>query len=144
MSDDIFRCHGEAIRETDMALLIHFYNGPWRAQEWIPKSAIHDDSEVYLKGHAGEVVIAGWVAKDRGLTTSPPPRRHLDLSGRWSPSTAHVIIRSLRDIVAAERSKPARALCEWCTECTGNCHSTGDNAAAILDQAIAKLEEAIK
>src|SRR4051812_29754367 len=34
---------------------------------WIPQSAIHPDSEVYMKGHQGKLVVHLWWAKARGL-----------------------------------------------------------------------------
>jgi len=35
--------------------------------EWIPKSAIHDDSEVWKTGQeTGALVIHGWLADKRG------------------------------------------------------------------------------
>lgn len=34
---------------------------------WIPKRQIHDDSEVYAKGHTGKLVITRWIAEEKGL-----------------------------------------------------------------------------
>jgi hypothetical protein len=36
------------------------------AEVWIPKSVVHDDSEVYDSGHTGELVLPQWfVDKNR-------------------------------------------------------------------------------
>ena len=34
---------------------------------WIPKSQIHDDSEVYKMGSEGILIISKWIAKKKGL-----------------------------------------------------------------------------
>jgi hypothetical protein len=34
---------------------------------WIPKSQIHDDSEVYAKDQTGKLVISRWIAEEKGL-----------------------------------------------------------------------------
>lgn len=51
--------NAECIRETARALLVRFDG----RERWIPKSAVHDDSEVYgnLKDNSkGTLVIVGW------------------------------------------------------------------------------------
>lgn len=53
----------EAIAETPDALLIE-KDG---VEVWIPKSQIHDDSEVYEEDHVGTLVIPEWLAEDKGL-----------------------------------------------------------------------------
>lgn len=35
---------------------------------WIPKSQIHDDSEVYTKNTNGTLIVAEWWAEKSGLT----------------------------------------------------------------------------
>ena len=34
---------------------------------WIPKSQLHDDSEVYRKGDSGTLIITKWIAKQKGI-----------------------------------------------------------------------------
>ena len=34
---------------------------------WIPKSLIHDNSEVYKKGTEGKLVVPQWWAEEEGL-----------------------------------------------------------------------------
>ena len=34
---------------------------------WIPKSQIHDDSEVYRKNQTGTLIISRWIAEQKGL-----------------------------------------------------------------------------
>lgn len=49
-------------RATKKALLVVCADG----EVWIPKSVIHDDSEVYEEGHAGKLVVKRWWAEQRG------------------------------------------------------------------------------
>lgn len=50
-------------RETELALLCVIDE----ELVWIPKSQIHDDSEVYRKGTEGTLVIPEWLALDKGI-----------------------------------------------------------------------------
>lgn len=34
---------------------------------WIPKSVIHDDSEVFDLGHEGDVIVQHWYAEKKGF-----------------------------------------------------------------------------
>lgn len=54
-------------RETKLALLCVIPAGRRRVEKWIPKSQIHDDSEVYKPGTSGKLVITGWFAEREGL-----------------------------------------------------------------------------
>lgn len=49
--------------ETERAILC-MIDG---TKHWIPKSVVHDDSEVYAKGHDGKLVIQEWFASKEGL-----------------------------------------------------------------------------
>jgi len=56
---------GKVLRGTELALLVELETGE---TVWIPKSVIHDDSEVYDEDSAeGEVVVQEWWAKKEGL-----------------------------------------------------------------------------
>ena len=57
-------CHDNvnAIRETESGLLVVINS----AEHWIPKSQIHDDSEVYKADTDGTLVITRWFAEQRG------------------------------------------------------------------------------
>lgn len=55
---------GRAIEEREKALRVALDTGEI---VWIPKSMIHDDSEVYEEGHEGDVVVARWWAEQEGL-----------------------------------------------------------------------------
>ena len=49
------------IRETSKALLVRLKDG---AMVWVPKSVIHDDSEVYEKDYEeGKLVVQRWWAE---------------------------------------------------------------------------------
>lgn len=52
-----------AIRESPAALLCRIDGD----NHWIPKSHIHDDSEVYKEGDTGTLIISEWIAKAKGL-----------------------------------------------------------------------------
>lgn len=49
--------------ETDRAILVKIDD----VEHWIPKGHIHDDSEVFGRGHTGKLVITKWIAQKRGL-----------------------------------------------------------------------------
>lgn len=52
------------IRETDKAVLFEIEG----EETWIPKSVIHEDSEVWKADQsAGTLVVAGWWAEKNGL-----------------------------------------------------------------------------
>lgn len=55
----------EVLKETDKALLVKLETGD---EMWIPKSQIHDNSEVWKSGHVGKLVIPEWLATEKGLT----------------------------------------------------------------------------
>lgn len=50
-------------RETTKALLC-FIDG---RELWIPKSQIHDDSEIGSVGDTGTLAISEWIATEKGL-----------------------------------------------------------------------------
>lgn len=50
-------------RETDKALYVEVDG----VGAWIPKSQIHDDSEVYSKDTEGALVVPLWLAEEKGL-----------------------------------------------------------------------------
>lgn len=53
--------------ETDKALLVKLVDEG--VPRWVPKSAIHDDSEVYsMKSGDGELVVEEWYAEKEGLS----------------------------------------------------------------------------
>lgn len=68
-----------AVRETEAALLCRFIDNADHTDEehWIPKSCIHDDSEVYARGHYGKLVVKAWFARKEldGLTHLSAPRK---------------------------------------------------------------------
>jgi hypothetical protein len=52
-------------RETDQAILCIID----KREVWVPKSQVHDDSEVYAQGHEGKLVISAWFADKEGLVS---------------------------------------------------------------------------
>lgn len=51
-------------RESESAILVRISGV---ATVWIPKSQIHDDSEVYESGTEGTLVIPEWLAVEKGI-----------------------------------------------------------------------------
>lgn len=65
--DGVSLGEGEVVRSTEKALLVQLESGDTK---WIPKSVIHDDSEVYEEAgdaSAGDVVVMAWWARKEGL-----------------------------------------------------------------------------
>jgi hypothetical protein len=61
----IKNCH--SVRETEKAVLIESENfDSDSCQEWIPKSQIHDDSEIWKADQKGDLVIHDWFARING------------------------------------------------------------------------------
>lgn len=56
----------KATKETEKGLCVIGLEMTSGKPQWLPKSAIHDNSEVWLKGHEGELVIHGWLAEKNG------------------------------------------------------------------------------
>ncbi len=50
-------------RETPKAILVVFAGGK---EEWIPQSAVHDDSEAWKQGDTGKLVVMQWYAAKNG------------------------------------------------------------------------------
>jgi hypothetical protein len=55
---------GEGLRETAEAVLI--YLDDVGDEVWIPRSQIHESSDVQDEGDVGSVVVTNWLAKERG------------------------------------------------------------------------------
>lgn len=54
-------------RETDKAILVKDGDdGPNGFSEWIPKSQIHDDSDLWKEGQDGDLVVKSWLAEQKG------------------------------------------------------------------------------
>ena len=49
--------------ETDLALLCIIDD----KQRWIPKSVVHEDSEVQSEGDIGTIIVMRWFAEKEGL-----------------------------------------------------------------------------
>jgi hypothetical protein len=56
---------GRGEKETEKALLVILEETG--DEVWVPKSQIHDDSEVFKEGQSGEVVVSAWWAEKKGL-----------------------------------------------------------------------------
>lgn len=52
-------------RETEKAILVML---PDNDEKWIPKSQVHDDSEVFEDGNHGVLIISKWFADKEDLT----------------------------------------------------------------------------
>jgi hypothetical protein len=56
---------GECIAETPKAVLVRYDK---EQKLWVPKSCLHDDSEVFEKGGTGHIIVKFWWADKQGLT----------------------------------------------------------------------------
>jgi len=56
----------EAIAESPKAILVKFGDDGPEGEHWIPKSQIHDDSEVYEATGTGALIVSEWFAKQKG------------------------------------------------------------------------------
>jgi len=56
---------GRCVRETEKAILVQIDDED--DERWIPKSVVHDDSEVYEMPGEGTVVVQKWWATREGL-----------------------------------------------------------------------------
>jgi hypothetical protein len=69
MSDDAYSLgQGKVLRETDKAILFENIDDE---QLWVPKSVIHDDSEVWADAddkREGELIVKQWWAEKNGHT----------------------------------------------------------------------------
>jgi len=64
--------NGQACGGTKAALRASLDDWPGT---WIPRSVIHDDSEVYEIGHEGKVVVAEWWADANGFSAAGKRQR---------------------------------------------------------------------
>jgi hypothetical protein len=64
MSDGVNLGPAKVVRATDRALLV-LLDG--EEEVWVPKSVVHDDSEVYSeKADEGDLVVLAWWAEKNG------------------------------------------------------------------------------
>jgi hypothetical protein len=54
------------LQETEMAILVDIPE--LLEHQWVPKSQIDDDSEVYKRGTNGSLVVSDWFAEQQGWT----------------------------------------------------------------------------
>jgi hypothetical protein len=65
MTDDVASFENAfCLHETARAIRVRLDDG---REFWIPKSVVHEDSEVYGNGHQGELVVARWFAEKEGI-----------------------------------------------------------------------------
>lgn len=55
----------ECVRETAKAICVE--SEDFEESVWIPKSVVHDDSEVYKDGDIGSLVVELWFAEKQNL-----------------------------------------------------------------------------
>lgn len=57
----------QAIKETELALLVRPQSLESPEPFWVPKSQIHEDSEVWIDGHHGFLHVTEWWAEQKGF-----------------------------------------------------------------------------
>lgn len=55
----------ECVGETSAAINVMITSG--QPHVWIPKSQVHDDSEVYERGGTGALIITRWIAEQKDI-----------------------------------------------------------------------------
>ena len=56
------------LHETERAILVESDNIENEdGQLWVPKSQVHDDSEIWTKGENGRLTVNMWFAEQNGL-----------------------------------------------------------------------------
>lgn len=55
----------EGLTDTDLA--VHVWNHITNRKFWVPKSVIHDDSEVWRRFTEGNLIVSKWWAEKKGL-----------------------------------------------------------------------------
>jgi len=55
---------GKVTRETEKAILVAIAGA---GEKWIPKSVVHDDSEVWKKDDVGKLIVKMWWAEKNVL-----------------------------------------------------------------------------
>ena len=53
-----------AVKESDKAVLVQIIE--MEKEVWVPKSQIHDDSEVWKADQSGDLVVTNWYAEKQG------------------------------------------------------------------------------
>ncbi len=69
--DEPFKAPARAIAESAKALKVVIETTDGRREMWVPKSVIHDDSEVFGRepdNSEGTLVLKAWFAREEGLT----------------------------------------------------------------------------
>jgi hypothetical protein len=56
----------QCVRESDKAIQV--FIGDIGESVWIPKSQVHDDSEVWKLDQEGDLVVSDWFARKQGWT----------------------------------------------------------------------------
>ena len=58
--------HAECTGETDKSIWVVIDDLDTEEAVSVPKSQIHDDSEVWKRDQTGELVVTAWLARERG------------------------------------------------------------------------------
>jgi hypothetical protein len=74
---------GECVLDRPTAILVAMLDAHGSpVDRWIPKSVVHDDSEVYRAGTAGKVVVRAWWAREHGIVEAELPSAPLHIERR--------------------------------------------------------------
>lgn len=67
--DQPFSVKARAVAESAKALKVELDLPDGKRQIWVPKSVIHDDSEVFdnAENKQGKLVLQAWFAREEGL-----------------------------------------------------------------------------
>ena len=56
--------HAVVLRESDKSILVRLEEDG--EETWVPKSQIHDDSEVWKADQSGDLIVSNWIAAQKG------------------------------------------------------------------------------
>jgi hypothetical protein len=59
---DKYEVDAISVAETSSAILVRTEHG----EDWVPKSQIDDDSEVFEKDQEGKLIVSQWIATQKG------------------------------------------------------------------------------
>lgn len=165
---ELFQCLALCLRSTPKALELSLQQGIWTARVWIPRSVVHETSEVNDIGDYGTVAMSADFAKHKNLIFQPPhvtvdargltseqalfivarTDARLDVSGRYSPSTASLVLNAASSLITsmtADRRFTFDAICdcENCENCE-DCNPIQRHVARALNELYAELSSAAK
>lgn len=64
---NVFILNAECLEESKKAIKVRVVVKDKPETFWIPQSQVHADSDVWIKGDKGKLIITKWIASERGF-----------------------------------------------------------------------------